>query len=749
MTQTTIEEFKQLVEQQGRALMDVMQSVALGNLDVEIEVPEGIEMFSDLAIGLGIMVDDIREAMAEQERAGREAEEARQRLTEALEEAQNVQRRYFQRSWGDYASIPEASLGHLHSEDKDEETAEAWLPAMTSSVEQVDAVVEGDEQGGSTLAVPITLYDEVIGVLGFSRQEAEQWSEGERAVVQAVAEQVALTLEDQRLFNEAQRATFLMGERVKALDCLNDIGRRMEEAPIVADFLRWVAERIPAAMRYSEVCLATVEFEGQIYGMAEAMNLPCQVVQALRVGGETLGRIYVAYTEGHDFLDEESALLGDIARRVSRHIENQRLLRETQTHARELAVLNEMSRELAARLDVTVMLENLYRHTSRLMEVTSFYVALYDPDTDMVSFPLAIESGERVDWQPRQAGKGLTEYVIRSHEPLLIKENVAARVRELTGVEPIGRDAESWLGVPMMIGGRVIGVITAQSYVTPQLYDERQRDLLSAIASQAAIVIDNARLLAQTRAALDETESLYQASAELNLAQGYDNVLAVLRKHTVLGQEAQSIGLGLFDCPWMGHQVPAWINMLAVWSESLPAAIAERYSLSAFPSIDQILRPDVPTLIEDVDNDPIMDDEFRALFEQLDAKSVIFVPLVVGGQWIGYINAVYQQTVGFPESELRRLMAMAGQAAVVVQNLYQLHQIQARALREQILREVTTHMRSSTDPDVILRIAVRELGTALGRPTFVRLGTVEELSGAPVAPRGGGKGKGVLREGGE
>jgi PAS domain S-box-containing protein len=69
--------------------------------------------------------------------------------------------------------------------------------------------------------------------------------------------------------------------------------------------------------------------------------------------------------------------------------------------------------------------------------------------------------------------------------------------------------------------------------------------------------------------------------------------------------------------------------------------------------------------------------------------------------------------------------------------------IQARAHREQILREVTARVRSSTDPDTILRIAIRELGTALGRPSFVRLGSAEQLSQA-----GAGNGDDAAKEGG-
>jgi GAF domain-containing protein len=68
-----------------------------------------------------------------------------------------------------------------------------------------------------------------------------------------------------------------------------------------------------------------------------------------------------------------------------------------------------------------------------------------------------------------------------------------------------------------------------------------------------------------------------------------------------------------------------------------------------------------------------------------------------------------------------------------IENRRLFEQARARARREQVLREITARVRGYTDPDAIVRTAVRELGTALGRPTFVRLGSVEQLSQTPVA----------------
>jgi PAS domain S-box-containing protein len=130
-----------------------------------------------------------------------------------------------------------------------------------------------------------------------------------------------------------------LAKRIRELNCLNEIGREIAASPPLAELLPWITERIPPAMQYPDLCKVTIEYDGQFYGMAEAAQLPCQVVNAFWINGQALGRIYVAYTEKHDFLNEESALLGGIATRISSYIENIRLVEQLQHRATELEEL--------------------------------------------------------------------------------------------------------------------------------------------------------------------------------------------------------------------------------------------------------------------------------------------------------------------------------------------------------------------------------------------------------------------------
>ena len=231
----------------------------------------------------------------------------------------------------------------------------------------------------------------------------------------------------------------------------------------------------------------------------------------LRVGDKILGVLDVQSAETYAFSDEDVAVLQTLADQVAVAIDNAQLFKQIQARVEELAVLNEMGRVLTMIPTVDEVLEHAYQLASRLIDTTNFYVALYDAERDEISFPLYVEERQlRFHIGKRHVGNGITEYVIRTRQPLLIEENISQRAKEL-GIEPVGREAQSWLGVPMMIGDQVIGVIAVQSHTTPRLYNKRHCELLVSIANQVAIAIANARLHEQAQQELAERQRAEEA----------------------------------------------------------------------------------------------------------------------------------------------------------------------------------------------------------------------------------------------
>ena len=200
-----------------------------------------------------------------------------------------------------------------------------------------------------------------------------------------------------------------------------------------------------------------------------------------------------------------------IARNLDRT--SKRLERRVQ----ELDSLQAVGQALSSSLNIEAVVDAIYEQVRRLMPAANFFVALYNREANEVTFPLAVEEDVRVKWRARRAGEGLTEYLLRTQTPLLMRGNVAAQVRDL-GITHIGKEAQCWLGVPILSGAESMGIIALQSFTQADAYDLSHQQLLSTIASQAAVAIKNAQLYKQTDQALaqrvQELDSILHTTQE-------------------------------------------------------------------------------------------------------------------------------------------------------------------------------------------------------------------------------------------
>ena len=225
--------------------------------------------------------------------------------------------------------------------------------------------------------------------------------------------------------------------------------------------------------------------------------------------------------------------------------------RRLERRIRELDSLQAVGQALSASLEVEGVLEAIHDQVTGLMRARNFYVALYDAEADEVSFPLATEGGQRVQWRSRRAGNGLTEYVLRTRASLLIRNDVEAGAKRLGAVQH-GTPAACWLGVPLLAGDSVLGVLSTQSHSTPNAYDVSHLEVLKTIATQAALAIQNARLYARTDQALarrvQELGSILRTAREGILL--FDPDWRVLAANLALAELT-----GIAQVEWVGERL--------------------------------------------------------------------------------------------------------------------------------------------------------------------------------------------------
>lgn len=428
---------------------------------------------------------------------------------------------------------------------------------------------------------------------------------------------------------------------------------------------------------------------------AGAMSLAFQTDErnwaTLRVVDETSPRAWEI---------EEQMLVKQVADQLSLALENARLFQETQKRAEELTVLNELGRELASQLDIHGIAESVYRHTSRLMDTNNFFLATYDDIEQTLTYPLVINEGQRIQVPGRSLAGGLSDYVIRSKKPLYIPENVIGKMKEL-GIEflSIGDDSPSlcWLGSPLLSGQKVVGLIAVQSTTRAQLYTPQHRDLLTAIGSQVAIAIENARLFQQTEernrqlSALNEIISSASQSLDLEDALG-----------TMLERYLATIG---FSTALIGLYNPISGKLELIASRDLPEAMSKRLNQNGMGgTICELVyeRSSIIAFGKINDEAPI---EAKAI-QNYGFNAYIGVPLEVRGKVLGTLCAFRYAEGDIIENALALAQSVGRQVGFAIENGRLFTETQRRAREMSALTEVGQDISASLDIQTVLeRIA--------------------------------------------
>ena len=139
------------------------------------------------------------------------------------------------------------------------------------------------------------------------------------------------------------------------------------------------------------------------------------------------------------------------------------------------------------------LLRSIHQIIAELMPAENFYIALLRPDTQIIDFPY-LEDQRDLDKKPRNVGRGLTGYVLRTGEPLLLNgEEAFAALARRGEIERIGPASISWVGVPLKTQDRTVGVLVAQSYTEGVHYGERDKEMLRFVSTQVAHAIERKR----------------------------------------------------------------------------------------------------------------------------------------------------------------------------------------------------------------------------------------------------------------
>jgi signal transduction histidine kinase/DNA-binding response OmpR family regulator/putative methionine-R-sulfoxide reductase with GAF domain len=407
--------------------------------------------------------------------------------------------------------------------------------------------------------------------------------------------------------------------------------------------------------------------------------------------------------------EDERRLVEQVADQLSLALENARLFQAEQQRASELDKLVELSRLISQNLDLEEVYSTAHRIIGQLMPAEAFFINLLDsPGREFIS-SYGIDRGIRQPVERFPAGSGFSGYVAKTGGPYFARDLSADPPPYPRKPTPGSSQwVKSLIAVPLRFSGEIIGALSTQSY-RADAFKNHDLKLLETFADHIAIAIQNARLFEQTQKTLAETEILYQASAELNTIQNYDDILNILCKSTVLGHHSVvHVAINTFVNPWDGGDPPPTFDQITSWSlNPAPGDLKVEVPPGGWEQVSKLLRKDeISTLLEE--SSPGILREALQVFslEGMGAKCLLLTPFNVGGSWYGFLYAAFTQEIVVSEQEYRRLMALANQAAIAMQNLRLLEETQRRANQLETAAEIARHTSATLALDNLLKRAV-------------------------------------------
>ena len=428
----------------------------------------------------------------------------------------------------------------------------------------------------------------------------------------------------------------------------------------------------------------------------------------LRADDRTIGVMVVqTYEPGQLYSDRDVALLAFVGQHIATALSRARAIEETRQRNAELALVNEIGQALARQLDFGSIVELVGEHVRMVFEARSVSIGLYDEATEVVRFVYEVDEGERMHSEPLPIGTGLTSIVITSRQPL--RAGTTTELLSLGAIQIEGSVSESWLGVPIMAGERVIGMINLES-TRQHAFDASDERLLSTLASSMGVALENARLFDETKRLLRETDERAAELAIVNsVQQGLAAQMDMQAMYDLVGDkvqeifDAQVIDIGIVDREVGVIRFPYTIERgVRFPDEPMPVMGIRKH----------VLETRQPFVANEAAEERSAELGQPGVIQGEEPKSMVFAPLTVGETARGVISLQnLDREHAFSDSDVRLLMTLAGSLSVALENARLIDETRQRVAELGIVNRIGQALASQLDLAALIELVGEEMRT--------------------------------------
>ncbi len=182
--------------------------------------------------------------------------------------------------------------------------------------------------------------------------------------------------------------------------------------------------------------------------------------------------------------------------------------------------LYDISSALNTIVNMDELFDKIRKFLSNIIDTTNMYVALFDDKTDTISFSYVVDEKDKLETFP--IGKSFTAYVIKTGKPLLATEKVQKELIDSGKVKFIGTPSKIWLGVPLKIENKVIGVVAIHSYTNSDTYSEKDVEIMEFASDEIALAIKRKQDMEELKGSEKSYHGLFNSALDAIYIQDKD-----------------------------------------------------------------------------------------------------------------------------------------------------------------------------------------------------------------------------------
>ncbi len=575
----------------------------------------------------------------------------------------------------------------------------------------------------SEMALPLIGRGRIIGVLDVQSEQEAAFTREDVATLQTLADQLAVAIENARLFEAEQRRrreTETLYRASQALATTLDLPRLFER---ILSELQQVVPYDSASVQllhgdYLEIIGGhgfpnLDELLGLTFDLAGGDNPNQEVIRRretfivedvldrysrfdepphkaagirawmgvpLLLGDRLIGMLSLDKRQPGFYTAEHARLAEAFAVQAAVAIENARLYDEAQRHVEELTALRNIDLAITSTLKLDEVLQIVYEQVADLMDTATFYIGLYDKKQRVLRFPFLMDNGVRLYPAPLPINghSGLSGWVVRTRRPLWIGDLEQEQDTLPVKVIPVGVPTRSLMIWPLIAKDEVIGVISVQS-AEPHAFDEGHRRMFAGIAGQVAIAVENARLFEEMTRYAHGLRALARASGKMIGSLNKKDIIAGLLEALVERFQAQCSIL-LID------EEEGSATLEAVWSPddmSYPFPVGHRVQIIQVSALREVIETRRPLYIPDIRRSqwwktPSAPERYvRLLFDSI--TSVLLVPMLSQERVAGIVSIRSAKPLPEPvEEQMDWVQTLVNQAATALASAHLYHTLEEK-----------------------------------------------------------------------